>query len=209
MKYYSDNESVQLAFDKVKKRVIIYIITLIILMFNYGAAAITFDFHPGLAFLFTVLTWIPLMLKISTNWYNESIKSLTDPQEFYERSLRLGLVFEWQANRSIKINEIELKERLNRPPDNLPYKVLGNDFILKNNFIFFKKQNYSWDEIKNFSISLRAPGGQHQWATFHFFDNKEISVYIKTKEIFKVEYLIDKYLNNSRLKSTNRKQYSQ
>lgn len=200
MKYYSDNESVQLAFDKVKNRVIIYFITLVVLMVGYGAAAITFDFHPGLALLFTFLTWIPIMFKISSNWYNKSIQSVTDPYEFYERSLRLGLVFEWQAKRAIKIYEIELKERLNRAPDNLSDMVLCNDLILKDNSIILKKQNYSWDKIINFNISLRAPGGQHQWVTFQFFDKKEISVYVKTKEIFKVEYLIDKYLNNSRLK---------
>lgn len=195
MKYYSDNESIQKAFDKVRYRGILVVILLVIIMSGYFAAAIILDFHPGLAMLFAFLTWIPIVIKISADWFEKSIKHVTDPKEFHERSLRLGLIFGWMARNSVKRNETDLKERQKKQIENLMEIAINSDLVLTNNFVTLKRQNFPWSEVENFKVSLRAKGQNH-WVVFQFYDRKAITVSVKTKDIFKVEYLIDKYLNN-------------
>lgn len=195
MKFYTDNETISKAFgDPLTRFGVPSFFGLFVILIIIG---FILKLHPVLimfvSFCISFFIWYIFVQK----WFEKYIKQVTDPAEFYERSLRQGMIMKWSADRIIKHNNIDVSTRIT------PYQVLettaiSEGFNLTNEFITINNDEYRWKRIKKYELRPKRSVQFSHFLTFTFNDNTQLSLYIKVDDGGKFDYLLDKYLSNSR-----------
>jgi hypothetical protein len=195
MKFYTDNETVHKAFgDPLLKFGIPSFFGAFFILIIIG---FVFKLHPVitlfLSFVVSFSAWYILIQK----WFEKYIKTVTDPAEFYERSLRQGMIMRWSADRIVKRNNIDVSRRIT-PYRELETTTISEGFNLTNEFITINNEEFRWKRIKRYDLKSKRSTQFSHFLTFTFTDNTQLHLYIKVDDGGKFDYLLDKYLSNSR-----------
>ena len=195
MKFYTDNETIQKAFaDSLLKFGVPSFFGLFFILIITG---FIIKLHPVLILFISFCVAFFIWYTFIQKWFEKYIKQVTDPAEFYERSLRHGMIMKWSADKIIKRNNIDVSKRLTS------YQVLetttiSEGFNLTNEFITINNEEYRWKRIKKYELKPKRSVQFNHFLTFTFNDNTQLSLYIKIDDGGKFDYLLDKYLSNSR-----------
>src|SRR5690606_30287802 len=98
---------------------------------------------------------------------------------------------------------IVLTDRQVQPETTLPDLKLTNRLTLTNDQIIINGQEFKFENIKDFRISATKSGGLWESVLMLIFkDNKFERHNLGLVDKQEIEFQIDKYLNNNKLKST-------
>ena len=201
MKLYSDNETVQKAFTDPLTRIGIPIFFGLFLIFIILGFVVSL--HPVLTLLISFSVSILVWYIIISKWFEKHIKMVSDPVEFYERSLKQGMILKWSADNIAKRNNIQLNHR-KTPYKELETVKINEGLILKNDTINIDNKDYSWNRIKNYDLKAKRSIQFSHFLTFTFTDNTQLHMYIKVDDGAKLDYLFDKYINNKKIQLTQK-----
>ncbi len=161
------------------------------------------ELTPGLVILIGIVLPTIVCHHISKIWFSEQLDRVTDKREFVERAKRNMMIWPPTAYKILSEKSIVLTDRQVEPETTLPDLKLTNRLTLTNNQIIINGQEFKFENIKDFRISATKSGGLWESVLMLIFkDNKFERHNLGLVDKQEIEFQIDKYLNNHKLKST-------
>lgn len=156
------------------------------------------DLTPLIVILLGIVVPGIICHNISKIWFSVQIDKVDDKLEFYERALRLQMIWPPTAEKIIKKKGIILIERKSGKSEVLTDLIISDDLILTSENLIANGEFYLWKEIKDFRITSHGSSTIPQKELMIFFkDDTFVMKSIKSDSVHDLEYQIDKYLNSN------------
>ena len=158
---------------------------------------------PGLVILIGIILPTIICHFISKVWFSVQLDRVTDKREFVERAKRNMMIWPPTADKILNDKGIVLTDRQVQPETALPNLKLTNNLTLTNDQIIINGQEFKFENLKDFRISATKSSGLWESVLMLIYkDNKFERHNLGLVDKQEIEFQIDKYLNNHKLKST-------
>ncbi|MEQ9167268.1 MAG: hypothetical protein RLO12_13505 [Fulvivirga sp.] len=161
------------------------------------------ELTPGLIILIGIILPTIVCHFISKVWFSFQIDKVTDKREFVERAKRNMMIWPPTADKILSKKGIVLTDRQGQFETVLQDLQLSKRLTLTNEQIIINGQEFQFQKIKDFRISATKSGGLWESVLMLIFkDNKFERHNLGLVDKQEIEFQIDKYLNNHKLKAT-------
>ena len=198
MKYKSDDPEVQKAMNQSTRIMIVPFFGTLIVSMVGGMVLVDQLPVDGIWMLAPIFGSIGLAAlvghRISGTWFRKALHAVDNKRELYERSVRLGMLFESKAQRVLQEEGIQLGPRLGLPAAELPEKTqVFKGAVLLREGIQVKGELIAWERIVNFSINRSTKTGKVTGVILQFANEKNRMLRVPNKQIEYLEYHVDRY----------------
>jgi hypothetical protein len=196
-KRYSDNPSVEKAFNATSQNSWIFLVILIftIILGLYVTSQFNQPALPLIGIFGSILLVSTLYYFISKKWFRFWLQRVSDPAELYQRAIRLYMMFPGTAKRIAKDLNINVSQR-QWAGEALPTIQAHKKVLLSNTHIVINGISFALADISDFYFSA-VKAAQTTLVVIQLRNQSQQSFSLNVRKPFELEYQIDKYLNNA------------